>query len=221
MHGTVACSFLQAQDAVIVSSPELADMLRVLDMDLLAKLYWSSPVGHGPGYIFNNEKDAKGRLCRTQNGDNKRTIAGLASNPDLRPLLAIIDFCMKLLRGLKMCHTGHIPRSPCVLCSEDNCSAQKLHTDFADKTVEGEPVVVLSLLIALDDEARVLVPDEHGKVVEFSLKIGDMLLFGHSFVHAGAAYTKANYRLFTYVGAWSFNPPNATNWTYVYNIFRT
>ena len=100
-----------------------------------------------------------------------------------------------LMEGLVMkeCHLLH---------SEKGCPRQKLHYDFNPDTIPNLAVKPRSVLLALEDETKLIVWDKDtAKPKELMLKRGDCVLFNADVVHAGAAYDKPNTRLFCYLDA--------------------
>ena len=100
-----------------------------------------------------------------------------------------------LMEGLEMkeCHLLH---------SEKGCLRQKLHYDFNPDTIPNLAVKPRSVLLALEDETKLIVWDKDtAKPKELMLKRGDCVVFNADVVHAGAAYDKPNTRLFCYLDA--------------------
>lgn len=100
-----------------------------------------------------------------------------------------------LMEGLVMkeCHLLHSTR---------HCKQQRLHYDFNPDTISNLAVKPRSVLLALEDETKLIVWDKDmAKPRDLILKRGDCVVFDADVVHAGAAYDKPNTRLFCYLDA--------------------
>ena len=88
-----------------------------------------------------------------------------------------------------------------MLKSCSGCKKQYWHKDFAyDYVYNSQNMrypnnLFLSMLVAIQDNT--ILHMRHKE--DIHLSVGDYVVFGGRVVHAGAAYTKDHYRLFTYL----------------------
>ena len=85
---------------------------------------------------------------------------------------------------------------------------QVMHTDYDAEQVGCAAIKPLGVIVALSKSARL-----HTPASTIRLRQGDLLLFTGDFQHAGAAYSKPNYRFHTYLT--STEVPEPDNVTYL------
>lgn len=95
-----------------------------------------------------------------------------------------------------------------MVCADAGCAEQKLHYDFPAERVQTRLLPTLSMLVALHDDAELIIGPEK-RIVRYHR--GQMLVFGSRFVHGGSSYSSAHFRAFAYLSDHTFIPGNETD----------
>lgn len=93
----------------MITATNLALLLRDVTPHNLYCAYWKDPLGSCRN-IFNEGKPKNSK--EKDMGDCKRTIAAIATNPGLRPVLRIIDYALSVAKELGLCSADHEALSP-------------------------------------------------------------------------------------------------------------
>lgn len=84
-------------------------MLKELTLEAIYWAYWKDPYGNCKN-IFNDGKPPNSK--EKDMGDRKRTVAAIATNPALRPVLRIIDYALEICKELGLCSDEHVALAP-------------------------------------------------------------------------------------------------------------
>jgi hypothetical protein len=87
-----------------------------------------------------------------------------------------------------------------LLVSEENCSTQRLHTDYSTEQKHLEATnSSFIILIALYNNTKLNFVDKDNNQNQILINAGDLFIARGSFLHAGAAYSTFNMRIHYYV----------------------
>ena len=136
------------------------------------------------------------------NPDNKRLQIRTNADDPLR--LKVIDFLSTKTALMR----GRVAADAFYMKSLSGCRKQEFHIDFTDKRINYGQKLPLSVILALDDETKIELPNE-----TIYLNKNDLFVFDANTVHAGSAYMKDNIRLFMYIETPEISSPN--NETYI------
>lgn len=135
-------------------------------------------------------------------------------NPDAlrlqRPLPTDDPLVRRLVSALGELADGRIVGPAVVLHSLVGCKRQPTHTDYHPDDVRRSPCKPLGVLLALEDDTVLLLPD-----AQVDLAAGDVVVFDGDQPHAGAEYAeKSNTRVHLYLDSFGVHRP--TNTTYLW-----
>lgn len=137
--------------------------------------------------------EAQGRDIQAGQTDGKRKQVSLEASEDIPWALLEVLKQRGELKGRKHSEFN-------ALFSLPGCKQQKLHWDYNPDLCEGIRRKPCSVILALEDGARLIVRDEvKGSRVPVVLSVGDVLVFDGDVAHAGAAYCAQNTRVHVYL----------------------
>lgn len=126
---------------------------------------------------------------------------------DVDPSDDVVRRLVDFLRDKRLTE-GRVVGPAVAIHSHAGCQRQPMHTDYDPHCVGRCASKPLGVLVALQDGARVSLPDG-----DVALDAGDVFVFDGDVVHAGAAYDEANTRIHMYLDLPGVQRPH--NMTYL------